>query len=233
MDNNLTLNTLLADHNHLALDKQDRVISIGKNRYEELGIKSDTDVIGKSLFEILKNAGGAPDAFMQQKEEIKRQAFAGELDETWILVSNRFAHNHELHITHIKTMRDQEQHPIGCIITPRKFTLYGQSPKLTIPENPKLTVRQNEIIFLLAIGMTQKEIANLYQINRGTVVKSIGVICTKFDFAGANENKLIELAYNHGYGIPPYHLLNTGLFQFNTPYISNYHLRKFLFHKNT
>lgn len=221
--------TLMQDPNHLALDKNDCVISVGKNRFQELGIEKAEQLIGKNLFEVLKKSGGAPDIFIQQKEEIKRQILTGIIDQTWILVSNKFAHNHKLHITHHKALRDETNQIIGCIIIPHQFTLCNQTPLLAQAETPKLSIRQNEIIFLLAIGMSQKEIATLYQLHRGTIVKTIGVICDKFNIAGANENKLIELAYKLGYGIPPYHLLKVGLFQFDTPYISNFQLRNFLF----
>ena len=222
----------LEDPNHLALDTNDKIISIGKNRLEELGIKSSDLVIGMSLFEILRNVGGAPDIFIQQKEEVKQKVLGGVIDETWLLISNRFAHNQELHLTHIKALCNAEKIPVGCIITPRKFTLHGQNEVAKLPATPKLSIRQQEVIFLLAIGVMQKEIAQLYAVQRGTIIKSIGAICEKFNIHGANENKLIQLAYECGYGVPPYHLLNIGIFQFSTPFISNYHLRKLLLSVN-
>jgi DNA-binding CsgD family transcriptional regulator len=217
---------IINNPDHLILDKEDRIISLGKNRYQEFGAENSESLLGKKLPEIITKTNGI-DIFLQDKEEIKKQMFNGYLDKVWLLVSNHFVSKHELHITLNQTIFDSKNQPVGCLLIPEQFKLSGQN--LTFPQIVNLSVRQQEIIFLLAIGFAQKEIAGLYNISRGTIIKNIGIICDKFNLQGANVRTLIELAYDAGYGIPPFHLLKIGIFQLPTSYLSNYHLRKFLF----
>lgn len=217
---------IINNPNHLVLDKEDRIISLGENRYQEFNAENSESLLGKRLPEIITKPN---DIFLKDKEEIKRQMFNGCLDKMWLLVSNHFVSKHELHITLNQTIFDFKNQPVGCLLIPEQFKLSGQS--LTPPQIVSLSVRQQEIIFLLAIGFAQKEIAGLYNISRGTIIKNIGIICDKFNLQGANVRTLVELAYDVGYGIPPFHLLKIGIFQLPTSHLSNYHLRKFLFGK--
>ena len=58
-----------------------------------------------------------------------------------------------------------------------------------------LSKRQHEIVFLLAIGLTQREAAEILQITRGTLAKvAAEVICPKFDIFDGNTTIMIEKA---------------------------------------
>lgn len=209
---------------HLILDKEDRIISLGSNRYQEFGAENLEQILGKRLSDVITQG---KDTFLKDKEEIKKQMLNGHLDRVRLLVSNHFVNKHELHITLNQTIFDSRGQPVGCLLIPEQFKLSGQN--LSFPQVVNLSIRQQEIIFLLAIGFAQKEIAGLYHVSRGTIIKNIGIICDKFNLQGANVRTLVELAYDVGYGIPPFHLLKTGIFQLPTSHLSNYHLRKFLF----
>jgi len=136
---------IINNPDHLILDKEDRIISLGKNRYQEFGAENSESLLGKKLPEIITKTNGI-DIFLQDKEEIKKQMFNGYLDKVWLLVSNHFVSKHELHITLNQTIFDSKNQPVGCLLIPEQFKLSGQN--LTFPQIVNLSVRQQEIIFL-------------------------------------------------------------------------------------
>lgn len=70
----------------------------------------------------------------------------------------------------------------------------------------KLTVRQHEIIFLLANGINQDQCAQILKISRSTIGNIIAnQLCPKFGISGSNTKLLAQMALNHEYHqlIPP------------------------------
>lgn len=73
-----------------------------------------------------------------------------------------------------------------------------------------LSNRQEEILFLIMIGFSQREIAVFLKISRGTVAKIIAQdICPKFKINGSSTKLLIEKALNLNYPkrIPNFNLV--------------------------
>ncbi len=69
-----------------------------------------------------------------------------------------------------------------------------------------LTVRELEILFLLANGVTQEQIAQILNISRSTVATIISSqLCSKFGISGSSTKLLSEAAIKNGYyqHVPP------------------------------
>lgn len=212
--------------NCLVLDLNDVIIFAGENRLYELGVSSAEALVGKQMQDVLP---------MQNQEErmayfadmlrLKHKACCNPDNLTRVIVSAPFQSGQILHLTEIRSICDESRAVIGCIIEARNFSLarHNVSQKTVM-----LSVRQEELMFMLAIGFSQKEIADIYGVRRGTIIKNIGVICDKFDIAGASGEKLIELVYDYGYGIPPYRLLKTGIFEIPAQFITTSFFRSML-----
>ncbi len=117
-------------------------------------------------------------------------------------------------------------HPSGQVIAVqsylRNFKMFGihdylsgyeknflDVPKVIMDINElplDITERQHEVIFLLTTGMTQRQTAELLNVNRGTIAKMVSeTICPKFGIYDSNSQKLIDKARElnlHRY-IPP------------------------------
>ncbi len=108
---------------------------------------------------------------------------------------------------------------LGSIITSRKFWLFNlkhlfnrlHKKSLIIEEDDiHLSNRQEEILFLIMMGFSQREIATFLKISRGTVAKIIAQdICPKFNINGSSTRLLIEKAFNLNYPkrIPNFNLI--------------------------
>ena len=70
----------------------------------------------------------------------------------------------------------------------------SQSNKIILsPDKIKLTTREEEILYLLKIGLSQEEVAYYLGISRGTVIKTISnKLCPQFGIEGINTNLLIK-----------------------------------------
>lgn len=87
------------------------------------------------------------------------------------------------------------------------YTLYDNvSSKKNFPDKIELTKREQEIMFLLANGLNQDQIANTLQTSRSTVATIIATkLSVKFNIPGSNTNYLTKIAMEYGYfqNIPP------------------------------
>lgn len=64
----------------------------------------------------------------------------------------------------------------------------------------KLTLRQHEIMFLLANGINQEQCAQILKISRSTIGNIIAnQLCPKFGIPGSNTKLLAQMALNHEY----------------------------------
>lgn len=223
----MLLSAFYPDDSHcLVLDLDDTVIFAGKNRLPELGAVTSEELIGHKMQEILSMRhhpeGGD---YFNDMSRMKQQARNNPFNPVRAIVSAPFENGRILHLTEIRSICDENKSVIGCIIEAKDFSLsQHQVPNKEI----QLSARQEEIMFLLTIGFSQKEIADIYGVHRGTIIKGISVICDKFEIAGASTDKIIELVYKYGYGIPPYHLLKTGIFEIPAPFITTAFFRTLL-----
>jgi DNA-binding CsgD family transcriptional regulator len=224
---NMLLTAFYPDDSHcLVLDLDDIVIFVGKNRLAELGATTPEQLVGHKMQDILsmrRHSEGID--YFKDMSNIKQQACNNPFNPVKVIVSAPFENGRILHFTEIRSICDEHKLVIGCIIEAREFSL---SRHETPDKKNLLSTRQEEIMFLLAIGFSQKEIAAIYGVHRGTIIKGIGVICDKFEIAGASTDKIIELVYEYGYGIPPYHLLKTGIFEVPAPFITTAFFRTLL-----
>lgn len=212
--------------NCLVLNLDDAIIFAGENRLSELGADSAQQLIGKRMQDVLP---------MQNQEErmvyfadmlrLKHKACCSSDNMVRVIVSAPFVSGKALHLTEIRSIYNENHTVVGCIIEARNFSLARNN---VLQKTIKLSARQEELMFMLAIGFSQKEIADIYEVRRGTVIKNIGVICDKFGIAGASGEKLIELVYEYGYGVPPYHLLKTGIFEIPAQVITTSFFRSLL-----
>ena len=68
------------------------------------------------------------------------------------------------------------------------------------PSEFNLSTREREIMFLLANGITQEQIAQTLHISRSTIATIIrNQLCLKFKIAGSNTKMLAELSVRYGY----------------------------------
>jgi DNA-binding CsgD family transcriptional regulator len=68
------------------------------------------------------------------------------------------------------------------------------------PSEFNLSPREHEIMFLLANGITQEQIAQILHISRSTIAAIIrNQLCLKFNIAGSNTKMLAELSVRYGY----------------------------------
>ncbi len=81
------------------------------------------------------------------------------------------------------------------------YTLYDRGDtKNNFPDKIKLTRREEEIMFLLANGLNQEQIAQTLQTSRSTIATIIATkLCVKFNIPGSNTSYLTKLAMEHGY----------------------------------
>ena len=85
------------------------------------------------------------------------------------------------------------------------FQEYMNTSSTTIPEinhsiMEKLSIREQEIMFLLANGVTQEQIAQILGISRSTVATIIAnQLCTKFGISGSSTQLLTKIAIKNGY----------------------------------
>lgn len=81
----------------------------------------------------------------------------------------------------------------------KHFTSTNKQPDLKHLPIKNLTVRQEEILFLLASGATQEQIAQILNIKRSTVAGIIrNQLCLRLNIAGSNTKLLAQLAIEHG-----------------------------------
>lgn len=215
------------DSDCLVLDINDVVVFAGQNRLAELGASSMQELIGRKMHDILLMKDNTIErlSYFKDMAHLKHRVCQDPANPILVVVSAQFENERALHFTEIRAICDLRKSVIGCIIRAQKFSLSGH---ITLNKQIKLTVRQEEIMFLLTIGFSQKEVADIYGVQRGTIVKSIGVICEKFEIQGASTDKLIELVYEFGYGVPPYHLLKAGIFEIPAPFITTAFFRSLL-----
>lgn len=98
---------------------------------------------------------------------------------------------------------------VGSSSTSRRFWLFNpkylfnrlhKKPLIIEKNDIHLSNRQEEILFLIMMGFSQREIAVFLKISRGTVAKIIAQdICPKFKIDGASTKLLIEKAFNLNY----------------------------------
>ncbi len=223
----MLLNAFYPDDSHcLVLDLEDTVIFAGVNRLTELGASTAEELVGRKMQEIL-SLRYHPEGidYFEDMARMKQQACRQPLNPVRAIVSAPFENGRILHFTEIRSICAENKAVIGCIIEAKDFSLsQHQVPNKKI----QLSTRQEEIMFLLTIGFSQKEIADIYGVHRGTIIKSISVICDKFEIAGASTDKIIELVYEYGYGTPPYQLLKTGIFEIPAPFITTAFFRSLL-----
>lgn len=214
------------DSRCLVLDVNDVIVFVGQNRLAELGATTAEELIGRRMQDILslKHHPEGIDYF-NDMERIKQHSFKNPFKPILVVVSATFESGRCLHFTEVRAICDEKKSVIGCIIEVSNFSL---SKRITPNKTVRLTNRQEEIMFLLAIGFSQKEIADIYGVQRGTIIKSMSVICDKFEIPGASANKLIELVYEYGYGLPPFALLKTGIFEIPAPFITTAFFRSLL-----
>lgn len=81
------------------------------------------------------------------------------------------------------------------------YTLYdGSAIKNNFPDKIKLTKREEEVMFLLANGLNQEQIAHTLQTSRSTIATIIATkLCVKFNIPGSNTGYLTKLAMERGY----------------------------------
>lgn len=84
-----------------------------------------------------------------------------------------------------------------------------------------LSKRQAEIVFLLSIGASQKEIASIFNVTRGTVAKTIENISVRLDLIGSSERNIIEKAREIGYGILPVDVIKPGVIRISKLYANH------------
>ncbi len=114
---------------------------------------------------------------------------------------------------------DDNLEVIGVKVVTTEYSLYGQNEyfkelckisadtqKSTLPNNTSsqntginLAGRQHEIVYLLANGFTQSEVAQILNISRGSVANIVSEqICPKFKIAGSSTKLLIDKAITLG-----------------------------------
>ena len=120
-------------------------------------------------------------------------------------------------INYIPIFHHETLEVVGLQSFASEFNLFGINEYLDILQNkpsPHLSVltedtklpirfapRQHEILFLLAIGLSQTHAAQILNISRGAVASVINaVLCPRFNIAGSNTamlvNKAIEMDYH-------------------------------------
>lgn len=214
------------DSNCLVLDLDDVIIFVGENRLADFGVRHRDEVIGQNIQEVLRiNHSTDKTNYFADLGRIKRYLLANPDQAMQIIVSAPFGDKRILHLTTVKSIYDDYKSVIGCIIEAKDFSLSNINRKFELVQ---LTTRQEEIMFLLAIGFSQKEIADIYAVQRGTIIKNIGVISEKLGINGASTDKLTSLVFEQGYGKPPYHLLKTGIFPINSQFITTSFFRTLL-----
>lgn len=81
------------------------------------------------------------------------------------------------------------------------YTLYDSGDtRNNFPDKIDLTRREEEIMFLLANGLNQEQVAQTLQISRSTIATIIATkLCVKFNIPGSNTGYLTKLAMERGY----------------------------------
>lgn len=81
------------------------------------------------------------------------------------------------------------------------YTLYDSGDtKNNFPDKIELTRREEEVMFLLANGLNQEQIAQTLQTSRSTIATIIATkLCVKFNIPGSNTGYLTKLAMERGY----------------------------------
>jgi len=105
-------------------------------------------------------------------------------------------------------------HPSGEVVAIQSFAIqsrffsYQDYLQVIIDSNKehkhlhldKLTIRQHEIMFLLANGISQDQCAQILKISRSTVGNIIATqLCPKFGVTGSNTKLLVQIALKHEY----------------------------------
>lgn len=122
-------------------------------------------------------------------------------------------------VTHIPIINPATGNVVATQAIGNNFYLYGitdyinniHSEQNLVPlkpftENINLSQRQHEVLFLLAVGLSQIEISKVLGIARGTVSSIIThQLATKFNLINGDARKLVEHAYSLGLDkyIPP------------------------------
>ena len=81
------------------------------------------------------------------------------------------------------------------------YTLYDSGDvKNNFSDKIELTRREEEVLFLLANGLNQEQIAQTLQTSRSTIATIIATkLCVKFNIPGSNTGYLTKLAMERGY----------------------------------
>lgn len=117
--------------------------------------------------------------------------------------------NHTL-IIHQSPIFHPNGETIGVELTLNEFDVFGindyldgfNDKSLDVPSSItdtealqiRLTSRQHEIIFLIALGLSQREAAQILNISRSTIAKTLIEIADKFEIYSSDTSKLITKA---------------------------------------
>lgn len=203
----------------LAIYNKDGQVVFSTNQFcQELGINNSEQLLNKTLFEINDSEHACYERFNLQQDIITKQC---EISYMLLVDGNKTANSDYKLIRHTPIFmpdgsvigslekgysKDIMFRNFAEIITDEMHDITQVCPSHSKPlSHFKLTEKQHEIVFLLYLGLSQCEIAEILNISRGSVTKTIGRdINPKFNIEGNSSIYLMEkiIALNIRIDIP-------------------------------
>ena len=196
----------------IAYDLDGRVVIATNLQAKLCGYQDYRDLIGKTLFKLLPKT-------KFQKIVLKLDSIRQEIISTEKMISyvNFFPYQNNLAmlLCYHQPVFSATGEIIGSMMLAKQSSIFKHTLKINqlfrqsnkfntnldsiqIPQN--LTKREEEILYLLTIGLDQKTIAKYLGVTRGTISKTIACkICSKFGMTGTSSLRLIEKTIQSGY----------------------------------
>ncbi len=192
--------------NFVITAKDTKIITASDSHARYYGLNNHFEVLQKTFKQLYPYYNKHPKLF-NEITRIQESIISNELSIDY-LICTESAQGFIVEITHSAPLFNEDGDVIGTVET---FTNLKDYLAINNTTFSNLNQRQAEILFLLAIGASQKEIAAFYKTSYGTIAKEIYRICNKLNIDGASEKILIDKAIKEGYAIVPTHLFKPNI----------------------
>lgn len=196
-------------------DAQGKIIIASEIFLEMLGYSSLDEITGKTFSEVYKFDN--LNAQISTQLEIMRETILNKKISTDFLCASKFKNGLEVFIIQNSPIFYLDGEIIATI------SIFNKPDEhLCSHEEGVITHRQEEVVFLLAVGGSQKETASILNTTRGTVAKTMESIGIRLnDFPGCSKRTTIDKAARLGYGKLPLNSLKAGVVELSKLYNNN------------
>ncbi len=193
------------ESNYIIYDLDGKIITAHPETVRLMGVNDLKCLQGKSFKEIYKFNEQYPD-LSNELNTIRTNVMIKKIPCDHLCVAE-FLNGIKAYMMENKPLLYLDGSVVGTIIIFNEIERITPSDKVGI-----FTLRQEEIIFLLSVGGSQKEAASILETTRGTIGKTMEMVGTRINnFAGCSKRLTIDKAAQIGCGKLPMGRIKPGI----------------------